>query len=307
MMKIAACLAAACALAGRPRRRSSVGTKRRPTTKAPLVAPPTFVAATICRAQETNEDAFSPLAVPERCRGAEAATRPWFKHVGLDTLFPGAGLGEVFDESSEFRAALRRAAREDRCDESSPVRFDMTSSAQGSWFSRRPAAATHGVLRAALGASAPTGDEFYAKIGGLTLDGVAPRTGHFIDIVGGPGSRRLARYAWHQDRGGDTEAVTVMLGFPAASRQRGCGVFSHVSPLSHLVVHEADAEGDNSRPREFSDERGERRFLDVDAIPEASIVRPGYGRGRELIVYSDARVVHSAPDAIHRESLWRFM
>ena len=58
-----------------------------------------------------------------------------------------------------------------------------------------------------------------------------------------------------------------MLGFPAASRQRGCGVFSHVSPLSHLVVHEADAEGDNSRPREFSDERGERRFLDVDAIP----------------------------------------
>ena len=48
MMKIAACLAAACALAGRPRRRSSVGTKRRPTTKAPLVAPPTFVAATIC-------------------------------------------------------------------------------------------------------------------------------------------------------------------------------------------------------------------------------------------------------------------
>ncbi len=100
MMKIAACLAAACALAGRPRRRSSVGTKRRPTTKAPLVAPPTFVAATICRAQETNEDAFSPLAVPERCRGAEAATRPWFKHVGLDTLFPGAGLGEVFDESS---------------------------------------------------------------------------------------------------------------------------------------------------------------------------------------------------------------
>ena len=111
MMKIAACLAAACALAGRPRRRSSVGTKRRPTTKAPLVAPPTFVAATTCRAQETNEDAFSPLAVPERCRGAEAATRPWFKHVGLDTLFPGAGLGEVFDESSEFgqRCGARRA------------------------------------------------------------------------------------------------------------------------------------------------------------------------------------------------------
>ena len=63
------------------------------------MAPPTFVAATICRAQETNEDAFSPLAVPEKhLARAEAATRPWFKHVGLDTLFPGAGLGEVFDE-----------------------------------------------------------------------------------------------------------------------------------------------------------------------------------------------------------------
>ena len=46
MIKIAACLAAACALAGRPRRKTSVGTKRRPT-KAPLVAPPTFVAATL--------------------------------------------------------------------------------------------------------------------------------------------------------------------------------------------------------------------------------------------------------------------
>ena len=98
-----------------------------------------------------------------------------------------------------------------------------------------------------------------------------------------------------------------MLGFPAASRQRGAAC-SRTSPLSHLVVHEADAEGDNSRPREFPGRAGRRRrFLDVDAIPEASIVRPGYGRGRELIVYSDARVVHSAPDAIHRESLWRFM
>lgn len=296
------CLVAAAALSARPRRKTSIGTKRKPTTKTPLAAPETFVAATICQAQEPNEN-FSPLVVPERCRGA-AVTRPWFRQVGLDDLFPGAGLGAAFDELSDFRAALRRAAREDCCDENSPVRFDMTCSAQGSW--RRPAPATDRVLRETLGASAPTGDEFYAGIGGSALDGVSPRTGHFIDIVGGPGSRRLARYAWHQDRGGDADAVTVMLGFPAASGQRGCGVFSHVAPLSHLVVNDAD-EGDHSRPREFSDERGERRFLDVDAVPEASIVRPAYGRGRELIVYSDARVVHSAPDAIHRESLWRFM
>ena len=231
---------------GLPRRRvragrppapaTSVGTKRRPTTFAPLVAPPTFVAATICRAQETNEDAFSPLAVPERCRGAEAATRPWFKHVGLDTLFPGAGLGEVFDESSEFRAALRRAARGraatgrqagEVAAGRGPVRFDMTSSAQGSWFSRRPAAATHGVLRAALGASAPTGDEFYAKIGGLTLDGVAPRTrtssaapalggwratssAAHQPAVGFELTRPRGRRGRRQDRAGrDTEAVTV--------------------------------------------------------------------------------------------------
>ena len=98
-----------------------------------------------------------------------------------------------------------------------------------------------------------------------------------------------------------------MLGFPAVSGRRGCGVFSHAVPLSHLVVNADEDEGDNSRPRTFSDERGERRFLDVDAIPEASVVRPAYGRGRELLVYSDARTIHSAPDVIHRESLWRFM
>lgn len=152
------CLVAAAALSARPRRKTSIGTKRKPTTKAPLAAPETFVAATICQAQEPNEN-FSPLVVPERCRGA-AVTRPWFRQVGLDDLFPGAGLGAASDESSDFRAVLRRAAREDCCDENSPVRFDMTCSAQGSW--RRPAPATDRVLRETLGASAPTGDEFYA-------------------------------------------------------------------------------------------------------------------------------------------------
>ena len=76
----------------------------------------TFVAATLAAAQESNELQFQPLAVPERCRGAPA--EDWFRFVGLDDLFPGAGLGEIFDESAEFREALRQAARTDCCDPS---------------------------------------------------------------------------------------------------------------------------------------------------------------------------------------------
>ena len=97
-----------------------------------------------------------------------------------------------------------------------------------------------------------------------------------------------------------------MMGFPAASRHRGCGVFSHVAPLAHHVLN-AEDEGDNSRPREFSDPRGEQRFLDAERVPEASVVRPAYGRGRELLVYSDARTIHSSPDVVYRDCLWRFM
>lgn len=258
-----------------------------------------FDAKALCAAQCSNEASFEALVVPERCRGADAGRR-WFEFASLDELFPGSGIGEAFDESAEFREALRMGARSDRVDES-PVRWDLSSSAQGTW---RGGASdeTGAALGAALGAGAPSGEEFFTTLGSLTLDGVGPATGHFIEIVGGPGARRKARYAWHQDRGGDDSAVTVMVGFPSADNHRGCGVFSHVAPLSHYVTNKEPE--DNAHPREFYPER---RFLDVDDVPDASIVRPEWCRGKEILVYSDARNIHTSPDIIHRDCLWRFM
>ena len=49
---------------------------------------------------------------------------------------------------------------------------------------RSASPATTDALRETLGVAAPSGEEFYAKLGGLSLEGVSPRTGHFIDIVG---------------------------------------------------------------------------------------------------------------------------
>ena len=48
-------------------------------------------------------------------------------------------------------------------------------------------------------------------------------------------------------------------------------------------------------------------FESDDRVPEAAILRPSYARGKEILAYSDARTIHSAPDIIHRCALWRFM
>ena len=45
----------------------------------------------------------------------------------------------------------------------------------------------------------------------------------------------------------------------------------------------------------------------AEAIPWACVLRPCFRVGAELVVYSDAAHLHSAPDLIHREAVWRFM
>jgi hypothetical protein len=37
------------------------------------------------------------------------------------------------------------------------------------------------------------------------------------------------------------------------------------------------------------------------------VLRPAFKRGAEVVVYSDAQHLHSAPDAITRDAVWRFM
>lgn len=42
-------------------------------------------------------------------------------------------------------------------------------------------------------------------------------------------------------------------------------------------------------------------------FPEDVIIRPWYKRGMEVMAYDDSWSIHSAPDHIHREAVWRFM
>ena len=48
-------------------------------------------------------------------------------------------------------------------------------------------------------------------------------------------------------------------------------------------------------------------ILFAGTISEEFIVRPLYEKGRELLLYRDIDVLHSAPDVTYRASIMRFM
>jgi len=121
-------------------------------------------------------------------------------------------------------------------------------------------------------------------------------------------------HAWHQDSG--LEHFTVMVGFPAFNNYEGLGVFSHVVPLSSRLKVPQASGGPRTWPLEElidgSKEQGHRLCESREDIMELQfeekhIIRPTYRRGREILVYNDAEIFHSAPDYARRESLWRFM
>ena len=49
------------------------------------------------------------------------------------------------------------------------------------------------------------------------------------------------------------------------------------------------------------------KLAGAQTIPEEFVLRPLYGRGREIWVSDDAAHLHSTPDRQLRECLWRFM
>ena len=63
--------------------------------------------------------------------------------------------------------------------------------------------------------------------------------------------------------------------------------------------------------------KGGKRRRDSDIIAAESvrrlqfsdkyIIRPVFRKGKEIMIYDDSKVFHSAPDYARRESLWRFM
>lgn len=127
------------------------------------------------------------------------------------------------------------------------------------------------------------------------------RTGSLIDIVN-PGNRLKPAHSWHQDA--NLPQQTVMFGFPRENNYKGAGVFSHAVPLSHQLRDQVPGGGQVVQWDEFEPVKSQ----EVPAtFPEENLLRPWYERGMEVMVYDDSWSIHSAPDHIHRESVWRFM
>ncbi|KAL3934705.1 MAG: hypothetical protein SGBAC_009636 [Bacillariaceae sp.] len=235
----------------------------------------------------------------------QAVKTPAFESISLDDLFgKDAGLSARFNSDSKFREDLRSAIRQDIFD-STPFYATLSekaasvlllpdSSLEGSW--RMPESMdrmknTTAVLAEALGASAPTGDELMKAIGDLC--GAKPST-HFIDIYGV--QDRAIGHSFHMDFGKSplNTTQTVLWGWPREDDYDGCGVFSHVIPLEKECWAPAD------HPRM-------EPVLFAGSFEDNNIVRPRYQPGKELLIYRDVDVVHSAPDVTYRTSVMRFM
>jgi hypothetical protein len=241
-----------------------------------------------------------------------AAGRPVFSFLPLDDLF-GLELGLLakFNSNSQFRQDLRMAIRRDIFDATTyyaslsekitSILLLPDSSLEGSWRSNNniPAAAdsnirmthTTQVLQEAFGKDAtPTGDALFQAIGNLC--GSKPST-HRIDIYGV--QDRKINHSWHLDFGKlPQDSRTVLWGFPPQDDYEGCGVFSHVIPLQQ----ECMAPDDHPRMQPV---------LFDGMVEKTHIVRPKYAPGRELLLYRDVDVLHSAPDITYQTSVMRFM
>lgn len=278
--------------------------------------------------------------VPERWRreGPETVRIDWdlqrqrpmdFDYVGLFALFPEVpALATVFNSDSDFRHELRKAMRSDlftpkpkltaelNCelkelftDLTKPhVKAPLTeiaedaasrSSSSGSSVSDAGTCSSASSLRrtrampeltevfASHGVDLP-GEVFVAKL--LSLGNLS-QYGHFSDLVGKPHEG----HRWHQDHGDDR--YTVMLGFPPENDFEGEGVFSHIIRLSHPLRHPRMVKGWTA---------GTPLVVNFPG-PNACIFRPVYKAGQEVMVYKDSACLHSTPDIVHREALWRFM
>lgn len=233
---------------------------------------------------------FSPLPRP-------AAVTEHVIFFALEELFPATGLQEVFNSNAEFRTGIRRAMREDLYvpDDAVSERANAAISSLGSslmvnWKTSPTGYAALSSLFAEYGVENLSGESFMQTLGGLCGK---ESHGSLIDITGT--GRRQERHSWHQDSG--LEKYTVMLGFPPESHWEGVGVFSHWAKLSHPLRQD----GKEGEIIEWED------FNVADELPVEVIGRPEYRAGHEVMVYSDATHLHSAPDETNRESVWRFM
>lgn len=228
---------------------------------------------------------------------ASAAETPQacFSFLSLDELFPNSGFSEAFALAS-FRDALRSCIRADvftanleyrRLSDAAQAAllYSPASSVQGSWRIDTPL--TDAFVERTLGLSSSRGSSILSTIGALCGEHAS---GHFIDIVGV--TDRPVTHSWHQDTG--REGCTILWGFPKEDHYHGCGVYSHILKLRHK--HFAPPHHATNEP-----------ILFQGSVPDDCIVRPGFAPGRELLVFHDVDVLHSAPDVTYRSSVMRFM
>ena len=287
----------------------SKGRGRKKARAAPTAAPAAAAAAAVSPLPSAGDTLPGKLSsevpiwpVPEDLRmpGADECESHG-RHYSLDELFPNSGLADAWHTNAELRTDLRAALREDLFAPTLPEKWsdkqrsfalDLGSACMVAWggaargemgvdaFSK--AFAKHGIDL--------SGRDFLLGVSGLC--GSNPH-GSLIDII--PLNRRVA-HSWHQDSG--ISSMTVLLGFPPRDGYEGGGVFSHHVKLSHpLRPSQGETHGAVVEYERLSD----------SPIPEEYVLRPLYGRGREIWVSDDAAHLHSTPDVQLRECLWRFM
>ena len=203
--------------------------------------------------------------VPEHMRRPSsndltAVEGAFVKHVGLEELFPGTGLADLFDEDGAFRTELRRAARDDMfvpnpkfSDAANEQIKDLKASLMVGWRHSPTQFESLTRLFEARGLAPLDGPAFMGRIGALVSGSSV--SGSLIDIVGITNKR--IRHSWHQDNGLEGQ-ITVMLGFPPEDRYEGPGVFRSALPPaqpSRLIIMAAITPSTHPRsaPRDMPD------------------------------------------------------
>mmetsp|Transcript_16808 Transcript_16808/g.33143 ORF Transcript_16808/g.33143 Transcript_16808/m.33143 type:complete len:274 (-) Transcript_16808:61-882(-) len=263
---------------------------------------PLFCLVLAVRVEQQGVSLALVFTVPHdmRAPGAKELTHRT-RFLSLDSLYPEAEgkLCDAWDQNAQLRLDIRKAGREDfyednpRFDEKrlkalKAISRDLGSSLMGYWDRDRPFPHITQAL-AHNGFPAVSGELFVSRMAGLcTGDGGEHTFGSWMEIVGRP---KGSEHGWHQDSG--LLQDTAMLGFPNNNGYEGEGVFSHVIELSHRMPEpETEVPGP----------------VVIDGrFPEEHIIRPVFAKGREIIVYRDCDVLHSAPDKVTRDCLWRFM
>ena len=266
--------------------------------------------------KEKKENDTTPkiLCTPrERRRENGAEITPdesQIRFVSLSELC-GKKFSQVFHTEAAFRTGLRLAMREDLFRESAILSEQqnnaiksLNSSLMVPWgqIPNDSELSALTKLFKEYEITGLTGKKFITEISKLC--GENPH-GSLIDISNPALNRKKMKHSWHQDSGLE-DRFTVMLGFPSenlsSADERKEGVFSHAVRLSHKVFWPNDEVGSVIEWESFP--CGEPKDHE---IAESYIIRPLYGIEQEIMVYGDAVTLHSAPDYIDREAVWRFM